>query len=161
MDELVLDLGDVVSEVQPALLAALQPADVVAVEGDVVDPVGQAAAHPGLPRPGLDDHAFDAAQVPDGEEPAVPGVVEDVLGPAPLRALPLHDLLELEAHRLGVELVRLLHVLGRDGYVVEHGILSVLRQGVEHAAVTGAAGRGPGTGSSAVSLDTVATSRPA
>src|ERR1700726_3173809 len=70
MDELVLDLGDVVAVVQPALLAALQPADVVAVEGDVVDPVGQAAAHPGLPRPGLDDYALDAAQVPDGEEPA-------------------------------------------------------------------------------------------
>ena len=77
----------------------------------------------GRPRPveiaGSKSPSVVVVQVPEREQLAVAGVVEEVPGPAVLEERDDVDLDELEAHRLGVEAVAGFEVPGRDGDVVE------------------------------------------
>ena len=79
--------------------------------------------HAGSPRPSA-DRRVELGQrvvvdVPERDEAALVRVVEDVAGPTAFHRLAGDDLHQVEAHDLGVEAVRGVEVVGRDGNVVE------------------------------------------
>src|SRR4051794_1231614 len=69
-DELVVDLDHVLAVVEPPLLLGVEVGAVAGLEGDMIDPIRQPAPdrHPTPPFVGLDHHALDALEVPDGEQ---------------------------------------------------------------------------------------------
>ena len=114
----MVDAGDVVAVGDEPVLARVELVEIVRAERDVVHEVRQ-------PQAGRDrrievtERAVFVVQIPQREELAVAGVVEQVARPTGLEEGDDVDLDELEAHRLGVEPVARIEVTGRDRNVVE------------------------------------------
>ena len=91
-------------------------------------------------------------EIPDREHLAVAGVVEEVTGPPGSGVGRGFDLHELEAHRLGVEAVRRVEILGGDCYVVERHAPSLARCRIMNPVAIAAFAVGRGSSRSATGI---------
>ena len=112
----VVDADDIVAVREEAVLAGVDVVEVGRTERDVVDEVRETEA--GRDRR-VEVTEVVVVQIPERDELAVAGVVEEVARPSALEERDDVDLHELEAHRVGVEAVARFEVARRDRNVVE------------------------------------------
>ena len=117
----MIDLGNVVAVVHPALSSEVHIAEIISRARDVIDPFGQpkAGRNPG----GEVARSRGCMQVPERQHFSTIGCVEKVTGPTlALGRWIRNNFLEFKAARFGIETVRCFEISGRNRDVmVSHG----------------------------------------